>query len=225
MRMRRKKNLEEKLMGVNDVLLIPACSQKDTRAAVQQKEFLNLSKLFGNNHPVHLEIGCGKGRFAVIFAMRHPEINLIALEKSANVVYEGCVHAQQQAMTNLKFINMDAKLLTKYFAPSSIARIYLNFSCPYPKNTYQSRRLTHPCFLSLYKDILAPGGTLFQKTDNVAFFEYSLNSLISNWFTIELSTRDLHRCSVQENIETEYERKFVSQGCKICALTACLQSR
>ena len=170
MRMRRKKHLDDKLAGVSDYLISPCCKQKDLRIAVLEKEYFDFYSIFGNSNPVHLEIGCGKGRFAVLCAEAHQENNFLALEKSANVIYEGCVLAKNKGLNNIRFVNMDARLLPKYFAPHSVEHIYLNFSCPYPKKTYAARRLTHPSFLSFYRDILICGGKIYQKTDNIDFF-------------------------------------------------------
>ena len=210
--MRRKKNLEEKLLSVSDILLIPDCQEKDIRKAISNKEYIDFPKLFGNNNPVHLEIGCGKGRFSIDSATLNPNINYVAMEISANVIYEGCAAAQKKALKNLKFINLDAKLILKYFPPSSIDKIYLNFSCPYPKKPYANRRLTNPKFLEYYDEILKPFGKIQQKTDNVGLYEYSLLSYKECGYEIEFSTNDLHKDRPEGNIMTEYEKTFSEKG-------------
>lgn len=221
MRMRRKKNLDRKLADVQSVLISPVREEMDFKKDASKKEYLDYENIFENKNPVRLEIGCGKGRFAVLSALKYPDINFIAMEKSANVIYEGCALAKERGLSNIKFMNADARLIEKYFPPHSIDRIYLNFSCPYPKKAHEGRRLTNPEFLARYREILSPSGEIFQKTDNIDFFEYSLQSFKSSGFKIEYLTRNLHgEIPAEENIETEYERKFSSAGVPICALSA-----
>ena len=160
MRMRRKKNLEERLGRCIDVLLPISDDEKNSLVDFGDSRYLDFEKIFGNSNPVMLEIGSGKGRFAREFAKANPEINLIAIEKSRNVMVDACESAQKENIPNLRFAATGAEYLERYFPNGSIERIYLNFSCPYPKKSYANRRLTNHRFLGIYDKILA---CLFKK--------------------------------------------------------------
>ncbi|MCQ2399427.1 MAG: tRNA (guanosine(46)-N7)-methyltransferase TrmB, partial [Clostridia bacterium] len=104
---------------------------------------------------------------------------------------------------------------------NKIEKIYLNFSCPYPKKTYHNRRLTNPRFLNLYRSLLTDGGYIIQKTDNRPFFDYSVESFSSSGYEIDEITYDLYSSEyINDNIATEYEKKFVAEGKPICRLKA-----
>lgn len=218
MRMRKKKNQEERLSALPNLLRF---STDELRYDVPvEGQTLSFDELFHNSNPVHLEIGSGKGRFAVELATRHPEWNVLAVEKTDKVILPACEAAMKAGVTNLVFINLPAEYLPRYLPKESIDRLYLNFSCPYPKHTYANHRLTNPRFLSLYKQFLKPGAELWQKTDNMHFFEYSIEALSSSGWTLHDVSLDLHHADFPENIVTEYEEKFASAGLPIYRLTA-----
>ncbi len=223
MRMRKKKNLETRLNAVSDILFVSDLEDRNFNTASDIKEYVDLENWFPINNPVYLEIGCGKGKFAYTFAKQHPEINLIAVEKSANVIVEACEKAKEIGLTNLKFIKCSAEYLGKYLKENSIERIFLNFSCPFPKNAYASHRLTHERFLNIYKKLLKDGAEIHQKTDNIHFFEFSLESFSNNGFAFKNISLDLHNSDFEGNIETEYEQKFSSLGFPIYRLEAYLK--
>ena len=224
MRMRKKKHLEDRVAAVSDVLLISEIDedQRNFQTAVLSPEYIELEKWFPHRAPLYLEIGCGKGGFAAEFARTHPEINLLAVEKSANVIVSACEKAIEQGLDNLRFIKCGAEYLPRYLPNGTVERIFLNFSCPFPKNRYASHRLTHPRFLELYKALLAPGGEIHQKTDNRGLFEFSIEALSGAGFRLQNISLDLHHSGFEGNIETEYERKFASQGLPIYRLEAVL---
>ena len=225
MRMRKKNNLETRITQHNDYLLLNEIGLFDGRYGKNEevkkeiKKF-SLNEVFGNNNPVYLEIGCGKGGFAVQLAKNNPDINVLELEVIRNVIIVGLEKAETLGLKNLKFINCRAEHLTSYFEESVFDRIYLNFSCPYPKNTYANRRLTAPAFLEVYKKVLKKGCEIHQKTDNQKLFEFSIENLSRAGFTLKNVSLDLHKSNFEGNIITEYEQKFISQGLPIYRLEA-----
>lgn len=218
MRMRLKKHLEERLDNCKNMLAArePADFYKLTE---QQKNFVRTPRqIFGNDNPVWLELGCGKGGWAIKTALLHPEVNIIALEKLSNVIVVGCEQAQRLDLPNLRFFNCRAENLLCYLPPASADRIVLNFSCPFPKKTYANRRLTSPNYLRIYKQLLTSAGEIRQKTDDVDFFEYSIASLREGGFVVYDATNDLP--PNDDDVVTEYEAKFRAEHKPIAALKA-----
>lgn len=207
MRMRRKKNLESRLAACGELLLgrLPVYGEEDPVP-------LDLREIFGSGEPIRLEIGCGKGQFAEEIARRNPSVGFLAVEQVPNVLVTAMERAKRAGLTNLKFLSGNAETLGKALPPGSVERIYLNFSCPYPKTRYEKYRLTHSRFLEIYRALLAQGGYIVQKTDNRSFFEYSLNSYADHGFRLRRISLDLHNSGIEGNIITEYEEKFSSEG-------------
>ena len=220
MRMRKKKYLDERLQAVSDILFISNIEDRNFITAAQNKEYIDFDKWFGRSARYMLEIGCGKGGFALEFAKLNPEINFIAVEKDANVIVSACEKIKEEGITNVRFIKCSAEYLPKYIKPHSIERIFLNFSCPFPKNKYASHRLTHPRFLAIYKELMNAEAEIHQKTDNRQLFEFSIESFTSSGFALKNVSLDLHDSDFEGNIETEYEHKFVSLGFPIYRLEA-----
>ena len=220
MRMRKKKYLEERLDAVNKNLIIIDRDDRNFNAEANSNEFFDFEKIFGNSNPVQLEIGCGKGQFACEIAKRHPNINFVAVEKSANVIVAGCEKALEQAINNLVFVKCSAEYLRCYLPQNSIERLYLNFSCPFPKKKYASHRLTAVNFLKVYDSFLKPDAEIHFKTDNRALFEFSLEQLSQYGYSFKNISLDLHSSDFEGNIVTEYEHKFVSLGFPIYRLEA-----
>lgn len=168
---------------------------------------------------LHVELGCGKGRFTVDVAKSEPDIFFVALEKSDNVIVIPLERVVAEGLQNVRFINEFADNLTEYFAPGEVSRIYINFCDPWPSNRHSKRRLTSQRFLESYKNILAPQGELHFKTDNLPLFEFSLNEFERNSFKVTETIYDLHK-NGPVGIMTDYEQKFMNQGrtiyqCKI----------
>ncbi len=177
--------------------------------------------LFGNDHPIHIEIGMGKGKFLTEMAEAFPENNYIGIEKFSSVLVRAVQKQEQLQLPNLRLIRMDAEALEEVFAPGEVGRIYLNFSDPWPKERHAKRRLTSPAFLARYRRILAPGGTLEFKTDNRNLFAFSLESVEESRWELLASTTDLYHSDLgRENILTEYEERFSQMGNPICKLIA-----
>ncbi len=220
MRMRKKKHLEERLEAVKDYLFISDIEDRNFNTAINEKEYIDLDNWFGSQKPIYLEIGCGKGKFACEYAKAHPEINLLAVEKSGNVITAACEMAKKDNISNLKFMKASAEYLEKYLKPQSVERLFLNFSCPFPKKAYASHRLTHRRFLEIYKRLLKNEAEIHQKTDNMHFFEFSIEEFSFSGFAIKNVSLDLHNSGETENIETEYEHRFASLGQPIYKLEA-----
>ena len=220
MRMRRKRNLDQRLADCKDKLFEIITDELNFEKAIQNKEYIDFDKIFGNDNPTVLEIGCGKGKFACEYAKAHPEQNVIAVEKYGNVIVEACERAIEDGIDNLYFIKGNAEYLPKYINDGSVERIFLNFSCPFPKNKYSIHRLTHHRFLSIYRLLLCEGGEIHQKTDTMHFFEFSIEEFSQNGFALKNVSLDLHRSGFEDNIMTEYEARFSSMGMPIYRLEA-----
>ena len=149
MRMRRKARLDERVAACREDgrLLVLNVDDRHFQRAVEAKEYLDFEKLFGNKNPVVLEIGAGKGQFCCTLAKNFPEINILAVEKSSNVIVDAAEKAISLDLKNCLLVRCDAEYLERYIPEGSVSRIYLNFSCPFPKRSYASHRLTHRRFL------------------------------------------------------------------------------
>lgn len=169
-------------------------------------------KLFSNHHPIHLEIGCGKGQFITSMAKKYPDINFIAIEKYDSVLLRVLEKLLKEPLQNLLLVHIDAEQLDKLFSKGEIETIYLNFSDPWPKKRQEKRRLTHPNFLEKYRSVLQPEGIIQLKTDNDLLFEYSMMKFNHEPdFLIQRISLDWNRECVH-NVSTEFEVKFIEQG-------------
>lgn len=172
-------------------------------------------QLFNNDHPIHIEVGTGKGQFMVGMAKQNPHINYIGIELHQSVIVLALNKLEQEKLPNLKLLNVNAKDLTEIFAPNEIDRVYLNFSDPWPKNRHEKRRLTYKTFLSIFETIMVDGGEIHFKTDNQGLFEYSLKSFSEYGLLLKFVSLDLHKSDFEGNIMTEYEEKFSKKGHRI----------
>ena len=206
MRMRKKKHGAERILACAELLISePETLMNDPLVSFSDKE-----------KPLCLEIGCGKGNFAVGMSEKHPEMNFIAMERVPDVcciALEKAMASRDERPDNLRFIIGNADNLTEWFPEKCLDRIYLNFSDPWPKAGHAKRRLTHSVFLERYKRLLKDGGLLIFKTDNVGLFDFSLEEFESFGLKIEWMTRDLHNSERAEgNVMTEYEKNFSEKG-------------
>lgn len=209
MRMRKKKHCAERL-------------EKCESLWIKNPEELKgkWSGLFGNDNPIYIEIGCGKGKFITETAAQNPDINYVAIDVVPDVLVIALEKAAALKLSNLRFIIADAQKLEEYFEQYEISRIYLNFSDPWKKNKQAKRRLTHKNFLDIYKRLLKNGDFIYFKTDNKALFEFSLNSFAAENFKMQNITFDLHNSSFEGNVMTEYETRFAEQGMPIYRVEA-----
>ncbi len=205
MRMRRKKHGAERIAACAEILI-----ENPSVPATDPQVYFNTAR------PIHLEIGCGKGDFAVGMAAKNPDCNFIAMERVSDVAclaLEKAMNAKETRPDNLRFLIGDARNLTEWFTPHSVECLYLNFSDPWPKKGYAKRRLTHRGFLELYRTVLCEHGMLKFKTDNEGLFDFSLEEFREFGLTIEWQTRDLHASEqAADNVMTEYERNFSERG-------------
>ncbi len=177
-------------------------------------------KMFNNNNEIHLEIGMGKGDFIIEKAKKNPQINFIGIEKFDSVIVRALQKLDRigEIIPNLKLIRMDAKEIEKVFF-KEIDTIYLNFSDPWPKNRHANRRLTSTEFLKRYDSIFKNNKRIEMKTDNRKLFEFSIISFIDYNYKIEDISLDLYSDNLEDNVETEYEKKFHEKGFTIYKIT------
>ena len=177
-------------------------------------------QIFGNDHPIRIEVGMGKGQFILEQASRNPDVNFVGIEKYSTVLLKAIRKREQMELSNIYFLCEDARELAEIFGPGEVERIYLNFSDPWPKARHAKRRLTSKEFLARYEKILKKEGTVEFKTDNRGLFEFSLEEVRDSDWNLEVCTFDLHHDEelVKGNVMTEYEEKFSSMGNPICKM-------
>lgn len=177
---------------------------------------------FGNDNPIRIEIGMGKGKFITTLAMENPDINYIGIEKYSSVLIRAIERCEEIEVSNLRFIRMEAEYICDVFEKGEVDRIYLNFSDPWPKDRHAKRRLTSKQFFERYDVIIKKDGIVEFKTDNDLLFQFSLEQVPeAGWELIE-QTWDLHNDErlMQGNVMTEYESKFSQMGNPIHKLIA-----
>lgn len=179
-----------------------------------EKQKGNWQQVFGNDHPIHIEIGMGKGRFICEMAKTHPDINYIGIEKYSSVLLRAIQKMKEEPLPNLLFIRMDAENIDEVFGLDEVDRIYLNFSDPWPKDRHAKRRLPSKEFLARYDRFLKKDGVLEFKTDNRGLFDFAVEELPQAGWKLVKITYDLHHDEemMQGNVMTEYEEKFSSMG-------------
>ena len=178
--------------------------------------------IFGNENPIHIEIGMGKGQFIMKLAKEHPDINYIGIERYSSVLLRALQKMEVEPLPNIRFLCMDASIITEVFDKEEVAKIYLNFSDPWPKERHAKRRLTSRQFFERYDKILAGNGVVEFKTDNDDLFAFSMEEVAEAGWTLDAHTFDLHHDPVlnKGNVMTEYEEKFSSLGHPIHKLIA-----
>lgn len=178
--------------------------------------------IFGNENPIHIEIGMGKGQFIMKLAKEHPDINYIGIERYSSVLLRALQKMEIEPLPNIRFLCMDASIITEVFDKEEVAKIYLNFSDPWPKERHAKRRLTSRQFFERYDKILARNGVVEFKTDNDDLFAFSMEEVAEAGWTLDAHTFDLHHDPVlnEGNVMTEYEEKFSSLGHPIHKLIA-----
>jgi len=177
----------------------------------------NWAGFFGNDRPIHIELGMGKGQFLMKLAQLHPEINYIGIERQKSVLVRAVDKMEAEPLQNVALVLYEGENIEEIIGEHEIDRIYLNFSDPWPKDRHAKRRLTSDRYFPRYDRILKPEGTIEQKTDNTGLFEYSLESAVACGWKILMQTNDLHASPYGEgNVMTEYEEKFSAKGNPIC---------
>ena len=177
---------------------------------------------FGNNNPIRIEIGMGKGKFITQLAMENPDINYVGIEKYSSVLIRAIEKCEDIEINNLRFIRMEAEYIQDVFEKDEVDRIYLNFSDPWPKDRHAKRRLTSRQFFARYDQMLKKTGRVEFKTDNKDLFDFSVEEVKEAGWILEECTYDLHNDARlnEGNVMTEYEKKFSEMGNPICKLIA-----
>ena len=168
---------------------------------------------------LHLEIGCGKGRFTAAAAAAAPETLIAAVERVEDALVVAMERVCEAGLENVRFLDCDAKDLEAYFAPGEISRIYINFCDPWPKSRDAKHRLTAPGFLRSYARLLPVGGEIHFKTDNRPLFDWSVEQLEAEGWSLREQTNDLHAFG-EQGFMTDYEAKFHAQGIPINRVVA-----
>ena len=206
MRMRKKPNLGPRMERCARILL-PTFEEE----APQRGHW---RELMPEAKELHLELGCGKGRFTVETAAQNPDVLFIAVERVPDAMVIAMERAMEMGLTNVFFMDNDAARLPLIFAPGEVDRIYVNFCDPWPGHRHARRRLTSEGFLSVYRQVLKVGGQIHFKTDNHDLFEWSLFQFPKVGYELSEVTRNLHEhgpCGVM----TDYEEKFHNLGTHI----------
>ena len=213
MRLRKKPHTFEKLENFSDFVTVEKIDS--SRAG-------NWRKLFGNENPLYVELGTGKGDFICKTAEINPAINFVGLEMEAEVVLKAARKIDEKNLHNVKIIVFNINNIEEIFAENEIDRLYINFCDPWPKKKHAKRRLTYITFLQKYKKILKPEGEIHFKTDNRALFDFSIEQFELASFKLREISYDLHANEPPENIRTEYENRFSAEGVTINRLVAYL---
>lgn len=177
------------------------------------------SEVFGNENPIDIEIGMGKGDFIIEMAKQNSNVNYVGIEMYDSVIVRAVQKLDGEKLSNLKLIRMDADYINDVFE-KEVNTIYLNFSDPWPKKRHAKRRLTSHYFLDKYDNVFIGEKKIIQKTDNLGLFAFSVESLSTYGYTLKNVTMDLYSNMIDGNVATEYERRFNKQGVKICRLEA-----
>lgn len=178
----------------------------DSEKKFMIREFPVTKKLFDNKNPIRLEIGVGKGDFIIEMAKKNPEVNFIGIEMISSVMALAVKKAEEEQLDNLRFLVLDARLISEKFTEIRFEKIYLNFSDPWPKARHEKRRLTSHKFLLMYKTYLTSDGEVVFKTDNKGLYEFSVQSFIDNKWTL-LENNDNYQI-LPTDAMSEYEKKF-----------------
>lgn len=180
---------------------------------------------FGNQHPLSIEIGMGKGKFITTLAKQNPNINYVGIEKFSSVLVRGLDKQKELALPNLFLLREDAENLPEFFGKNEVNRIYLNFSDPWPKDRHAKRRLTSKEYFRRYEQVLEKDGEVEFKTDNRTLFDFSLEEARLAGWNVVAYTFDLHHSEMADgNVMTEYEEKFSAKGNPIYKMVVKRQS-
>jgi tRNA (guanine-N7-)-methyltransferase len=177
------------------------------------------SAVFGNSHPIVLELGCGKGEYAVGLAKKYPQKNFIGVDIKGARIWYGANTVREEGMKNVAFIRTRIDFIETFFAKAEIDEIWLTFSDPQPNKP--RKRLTSPLFLDRYRKFLQPGGIVHLKTDNSWLFASTLEIIYENGYEMLEKTWDLYGEMIEDldsdtqeilNIRTHYEQIFSEKG-------------
>lgn len=209
MRLRKKPRVDEALLEFDDLVINEKRVRLDTLKG-------HWREIFGNDLPIHAELGTGKGAFLSETASKNPRINFVGIELQPSIILAAAKKVADAELKNVRLVVADIAHADEMFAAGEIARLYINFCDPWPKRRHAKRRLTHRGFLQKYGRLLAKGGAIWFKTDNRPLFDFSLGEFAALGLDVENVSFDLHAENFPDNIMTEYEKKFSALGEKIC---------
>lgn len=211
MRLRGRKGIRENLESQPDLVVLDPRAYKG-----------RWKERFGNDRPIYVELGMGKGQFISGMSVRYPGVNFIGMDMYDELIRRAGEKAKkawaevEQSPKNINLALGNIEFIEEFFAPGELTRIYLNFSDPWPKARHGRRRLTHPRFLDKYKQLLNEDGEIHFKTDSQTLFEFSLNAFAASGLQMSDISLNLHRDGINEqHVMTEYESKFHEQGMNI----------
>ena len=194
---------------IAEFLTLPNCFKEAREQKGKWREW------YGNDNPLVLEIGCGKGDLALGLAKQHPERNYMGIDMLSARMWTGAKSALEEELTNICFHRMMVEEIREFIGENEVDEIWITFPDPYPKKRHIARRLTHQNFIELYRKVLKPGGLVQFKTDADGLFEWTLEHFEEIGQEIEVFTRDLHNSDLKDGdtgITTPYERKFMEMG-------------
>lgn len=180
---------------------------------------------FKNSNPIVLELGCGKGEYTVGLAEMYPEKNFIGCDIKGARMWRGARTALDKNLSNVGFLRIQIDQITQYFDANEISEIWITFPDPQPQKPRTRKRLTSTNFLEKYRRILKTDAIIHLKTDNVPFFDFTLEVIEEQKHRLNFSTHDLYGLGIENEvsrIQTFYESMFLSEGMKICYLNFCL---
>lgn len=173
-------------------------------------------EVFKNNHPIVLELGCGKGEYTVALGKEYPDKNFIGIDIKSNRMWKGAGIAQEEKLNNVAFLRAVIHRLSELFAPGEVSEIWITFPDPFPKDRHAKHRLTHPRFLSVYKEVLQPEGLLHLKTDDPDLFRFTVGMLPQTGVEPITIDWDVHAnanaAAHLHTITTHYEKLFMGRG-------------
>ena len=208
MRMRRKKNLNQRIERASSVLV----KEPQANKGCWRRTLPGCREVF-------IELGCGRGKFTAETAQAMPDIALIAIERNKDALVMAMERALSAELRNLRFVCADVFFIEELFGPGEIDRIYINFCDPWPGKRHEKRRLTAPAFLTRYRSVLRQNGEIHFKTDNRELFDYTVYTMKENGFLLNMVSENLHENEVN-GIMTDYEEKSHREGKPIYMLTA-----
>jgi tRNA (guanine-N7-)-methyltransferase len=172
-------------------------------------------EVFGNQRPLVVELGCGKGEYTVALARKYPEKNFIGVDIKGARIWVGATDALQNRLSNVAFLRTRIEFIGSCFAPGELSEIWITFPDPQPQQSRENKRLTSERFLRSYRGILQPKGIVHLKTDSESLFEYTRKVVESNNLRILACTNDLYQSGYVDDIlsvQTCYEKKFMEKG-------------
>lgn len=186
------------------------------------------SSFFKNNHPIVLELGCGKGEYTVGLAGKYPEKNFIGMDIKGARIWRGLKNASEQQLENVAFVRTRIEMIENFFGTNEVSEIWITFPDPQPQKSRERKRLTSFRFLDRYRKILKKGGLIHLKTDSELLYDYTLQTLNESLLTIHYATSDLYATDDElevKSIRTFYEQMWLSQGLKIKYIRFSLDER